>query len=64
MKVLMRLEKETSGAVRYQEIGEDGLPKKNFLLGTLYMRKSELAQAGKNLGGYPKGITLEIAFED
>jgi protein tyrosine/serine phosphatase len=35
-------EKETKGAVRYQEVGDDGTPAFAPQIGTLYIRKSPL----------------------
>ena len=35
-------EKETKGAVRYQEVGEDGTPAFAPQVGTLYVRKSAM----------------------
>jgi hypothetical protein len=37
-----RVEKETKGAVRYQEVNEDGSDVFNAAIGTLYIRKSAL----------------------
>jgi hypothetical protein len=39
------LEKETKGAVRFQEVGEDGKPAFAPSVGTLYIRKSALPEA-------------------
>jgi hypothetical protein len=51
-------EKETKGAVRYQEIGDDGAPAFAPQVGTLYVRKS--AMPG---GKIPKVITVTIKGE-
>ncbi len=40
MKIKFEIEKETKGAVRYKEIGEDPV------IGTLYIRKSHLKELG------------------
>jgi len=53
-----RLERETKGAVRYQEINEQGQPEVNYAIGTLYVRKSALE------GRIPQGLTLLITVED
>ena len=39
-KLKFAFEKETKGAVRYQEVGEDGAPAFAPQVGTLYVRKS------------------------
>lgn len=65
VKILLRLEKETKGALRYQEIGEDGLPLvKDFLMGTVYLRKSALVKQAFSSDRFPKGLTLDVTFED
>jgi hypothetical protein len=51
-------EKETKGAVRYQEVGEDGAPAFAPQVGTLYIRKS--AMPG---GKIPKTLIVTIAGE-
>jgi hypothetical protein len=51
-------EKETKGAVRYQEVGDDGAPAFAPQVGTLYVRKS--AMPGGNV---PKVLTVTIASE-
>jgi len=42
MVVLFKIERETKGAIRYEEIGEDGEPigQAWAKVGTLYVRKS------------------------
>jgi hypothetical protein len=40
MNVRFAFEKETKGAVRFQEVGEDGKPAFAPSIGTLYIRKS------------------------
>ena len=52
------LEKETKGAVRYQEVGDDGAPAFAPQVGTLYVRKS--AMSG---GKIPKLLTVTIKGE-
>jgi len=39
-KLKFAFEKETKGAVRYQEVGEDGTPAFAPQVGTLYVRKN------------------------
>jgi hypothetical protein len=51
-------EKETKGAVRYQETGDDGAPAFAPQVGTLYIRKS--AMPG---GKIPKTLTVTIESE-
>jgi hypothetical protein len=51
-------EKETKGAVRYQEVGDDGGPAFAPQVGTLYIRKSALPG-----GKIPKSLTVTIASE-
>ena len=41
-KLKFAFEKETKGAVRYQEVGEDGAPVFAPQVGTLYVRKSAM----------------------
>ena len=41
-KLKFAFEKETKGAVRYQEVGEDGAPAFAPQVGTLYVRKSAM----------------------
>ena len=52
------LEKETKGAIRYQEVGDDGAPAFAPQVGTLYIRKSALPG-----GKIPKSLTVTIAGE-
>ena len=42
MNLRFTFEKETKGAVRFQEVGEDGKPAFAPSVGTLYIRKSAL----------------------
>lgn len=51
-------EKETKGAVRFQEVGDDGAPAFAPQVGTLYIRKSALPG-----GKIPKILTVTIASE-
>ena len=44
-KLKFAFEKETKGAVRYQEVGEDGTPAFAPQVGTLYIRKSAMPAA-------------------
>jgi hypothetical protein len=46
-KLKFAFEKETKGAVRYQEVGEDGAPAFAPQVGTLYIRKSANTIAGE-----------------
>jgi hypothetical protein len=57
-KLKFTFEKETKGAVRYQEVGEDGAPAFAPQVGTLYVRKS--AMPG---GKIPKTLIVTIASE-
>lgn len=59
MEITLRfkLEKTTPGALRYQELGDDGLPKKienGAKVGTLYVRKSAVD------GDEPKMLEVKI----
>ena len=51
----MFFEKETKGAVRFQEVGDDGAPAFAPQVGTLYIRKSALPG-----GKIPKTLTVTI----
>ena len=44
MNLRFAFEKETKGAVRFQEVGEDNKPAFAPSIGTLYIRKSALAR--------------------
>lgn len=55
--VLMVLEKETKGTVRYQEMSDDGTEKDNPVLGTLYVKKAILD------GARPPRLTVTISDE-
>jgi hypothetical protein len=57
-KLKFAFEKETKGAVRYQEVGEDGAPAFASQVGTLYVRKS--AMPG---GKIQKTLIVTIASE-
>ena len=57
-KLKFALEKETKGAVRYQEVGEDGAPAFAPQVGTLYVRKSAMPD-----GKIPKMLIVTIASE-
>jgi hypothetical protein len=57
-KLKFAFEKETKGAVRYQEVGDDGAPAFAPQVGTLYIRKS--AMPG---GKIPKTLIVTIAGE-
>jgi len=52
-------EKETKGAVRYQEVGDDGAPSFAPQIGTLYIRKT--AMPG---GKIPKKLIVTVASEE
>lgn len=49
------VEKETKGAVRYQEVGDDGQPAFAPQVGTLYVRKSAMPN-----GKIPKILSVTI----
>ncbi len=49
--------KETKGAVRFQEVGEDGKPAFAPSIGTLYIRKSALPD-----GKIPQTLTVTITI--
>jgi hypothetical protein len=51
-------EKETKGAVRYQEVGDDGAPAFAPQVGTLYVRKSALPG-----GKIPKALIVTITSD-
>lgn len=55
VKLKFEFEKETKGAVRYQEIGDDGTPAFAPQVGTLYVRKSALPG-----GKIPKTLIVTI----
>jgi hypothetical protein len=57
-KLRFTVEKETKGAVRYQEVGDDGAPAFAPQVGTLYVRKS--AMPG---GKIPKTLIVTITGE-
>ena len=57
-KLEFAFEKETKGAVRYQEVGEDGAPAFAPQVGTLYVRKS--AMPG---GKIPKKLSVIVKGE-
>jgi hypothetical protein len=42
LSLSFKIEKETKGAVRYQEVGLDGQPAFAPAIGTLYVRKSAM----------------------
>jgi hypothetical protein len=50
-------EKETKGAVRFQEVGEYGKPAFAPSVGTLYIRKSALTD-----GKIPQSLTVTITL--
>ena len=52
MNLRFAFEKETKGAVRFQEVGEDGKPAFAPSISTLYIRKSALPD-----GKIPHGAT-------
>jgi hypothetical protein len=52
-------EKETKGAVRYQEVGDDGAPAFAPQVGTLYIRKAAIPG-----GKIPKKLIVTIASEE
>jgi hypothetical protein len=57
-KFTFAFEKETKGAVRYQEVGDDGAPAFAPQVGTLYVHKS--AMPG---GKIPKTLIVTITGE-
>lgn len=63
MKIKMKLEKETKGALRYQEIDHNDQPVTTndsaCLMGTLYLRKK--AMEGINT---PRFIQVEVTIEE
>jgi hypothetical protein len=54
-RLKFEFERETKGAVRYQEIGDDGAPAFVPQVGTLYVRKSALPD-----GKIPKTLVVTI----
>jgi hypothetical protein len=58
IKLKFAFEKETKGAVRYQEVGEDGAPAFAPQVGTFYVRKS--AMPGAKI---PQTLIVTIASE-
>lgn len=64
MKLSFVLEKETKGAVRYQEVDEAGNPKdKGYLMGTVYLRKDALIAEAFSSDRFPQAFTLELEFD-
>ena len=57
MNLRFAFEKETKGAVRSQEVGEDGKPAFSPSIGTLYIRKSALPD-----GKIPRTLTVTITI--
>lgn len=60
MEILFRLERETKGALRYEELGGDGNPVEigeGAQIGTLYVRKDAATAA---FNGFPSSILLTI----
>ena len=55
MKSRFAFEKETKGAVRFQEVSKDGKPAFARSIGTLYIRKSALPD-----GKIPQTLTVTI----
>jgi hypothetical protein len=58
MKLDFILEKETKGALRYQQVDKNGQPKSidaGAEVGTLYLRKSAF-----NGSGFPKNLKVNI----
>ena len=55
IKLKFVFEKETKGAVRYQEVDDDGAPAFAPQVGTLYVRKSALPG-----GKIPETLTVTI----
>jgi hypothetical protein len=51
------LERETKGTVRYQEITQLG-KEDSYLIGTLYLRKAALREAGAE--GWPQRLTVTV----
>lgn len=60
MKIEMILEKETKGAVRYEEPERKG-GDPNYLIGTLYLRKAYLKEKG--LAVLPPRIWVTVSEE-
>ena len=60
-RIVMTLNKETKGAVRYEEPTSDN---PLYLVGTLYLRKAGLAAADAVQDGYPPKIVVEISTEE
>ena len=57
-KLKFAFEKETKGAVRYQEVGDDGTTAFAPQVGTLYVRKSAMPS-----GKIPKTLIVTITGE-
>jgi hypothetical protein len=53
MNLRFAFEKETKGAVRFQEVGQDGKPAFAPSIGTLYIRKSALPASGARRSSIP-----------
>ena len=58
MTLLFTQERETKGAVRYQEVNEAGEVEnlREYAIGTLYLRKSALKEP------WPKALRITIDF--
>ena len=54
--LMFKLEKETKGALRYQEVEQDGRPVAvgSWVIGTLYIRKAALN------GQFPPNLTVTV----
>jgi hypothetical protein len=57
MNLRFAFEKETRGAVRFQEVGEDAKPAFAPSVGTLYIRKAALPD-----GKIPQTLTVTITL--
>jgi len=53
MKISFAYERETKGAVRYQEVTPDGVD--DYAVGTLYVRKTALGKEP-----YPQALTVTV----
>lgn len=59
IKLQFAFERETKGAVRYQELDVNGSVAANYAIGTLYLRKSAIVTSGST---WPQKIEVEVKW--
>jgi hypothetical protein len=62
LEIRLKLEKETKGALRYQEVDEKGEPieQASAKVGTLYLRKSSIEHGAP----FPKALRVTVEMMD